>query len=225
MMEIRQMLVGPSKYGIKCPNKMAPKYITFHNTYNDAPAENEIRYMIGNNNEVSFHVAVDDMEAVQGIPFDRNAWHCGDGNGTGNRQSIGVEICYSKSGGNRYYKAEDNAAIIIAQLMKQFCIPIENVVPHQHWSGKYCPHRMLDEGRIPSFIERIKQAYEGEEDDMNRTLQLEDWQWKQLYDNMGLAWNAGKFTDWSWMVKIENRCLTVDELAWLNNHILASGCL
>ncbi|MDT2255696.1 hypothetical protein P7H25_08680 [Paenibacillus larvae] len=25
---------------------------------------------------------------------------------------------------------------------------------------------------------------------MNRTLQLEDWQWKQL-DNMGLAWNAG----------------------------------
>ncbi|MEV2441520.1 N-acetylmuramoyl-L-alanine amidase, partial [Paenibacillus larvae] len=165
---------------------------------------------------------VDDKEAVQGIPFDRNAWHCGDGNGTGNRGSIGVEICYSKSGGSRYYKAEDNAAIIIAQLMKQFCIPIENVAPHQHWSHKYCPHRMLDEGRIPSFIERIKQAYEGEED-MNRTLQLEDWQWKQLFDNMGLAWNAGKFTDWGWMVKIENRCLTVDELVWLNNHILANS--
>ncbi|WP_198963595.1 peptidoglycan recognition protein family protein, partial [Paenibacillus larvae] len=222
-MEIRKMLVDPSKYGIKCPNKMAPKYITYHNTANDAPAENEIRYMIGNNNEVSFHVAVDDKEAVQGIPFDRNAWHCGDGNRTGNRQSIGVEICYSKSGGSRYYKAEDHAAIIIAQLMKQFCIPIGNVVPHQHWSGKYCPHRMLDEGRIPSFIERIKQAYEGEEDDMNRTLQLEDWQWKQLYDNMGKAWNAGKFTDWCWMVKIENHTLTVDELAWLNNHILASS--
>ncbi|MEC0188468.1 N-acetylmuramoyl-L-alanine amidase family protein, partial [Paenibacillus larvae] len=61
-MEIRQMLVDPNKYGIKCPNKMSPKYITFHNTYNDAPAENEIRYMIGNNNEVSFHVAVDDKE-------------------------------------------------------------------------------------------------------------------------------------------------------------------
>ncbi|QBX06351.1 endolysin [Paenibacillus phage vB_PlaP_API480] len=222
-MEIRKVLVDPSKYCIKCPNKMAPKYITFHNTYNDAPAENEVRYMIGNNNEVSFHVAVDDKEAVQGIPFDRNAWHCGDGNGTGNRQSIGVEICYSKSGGSRYYKAEDNAAIVISQLMKQFCIPISNVVPHQHWSRKYCPHRMLDEGRVPSFIERIKQAYEGEEDDMNRNLQLEDWQWKQLFDNMGLAWNAGKFTDWGWMVKIENHTLTVDELVWLNNHILASS--
>jgi N-acetylmuramoyl-L-alanine amidase len=223
-MEIRKMLVDPSKYGVKCPNKMAPKYITFHNTWNDAPAENEVRYMIENNKEVSFHVAVDDKEAVQGIPFDHNAWHCGDGNGTGNRQSIGVEICYSKSGGNRYYKAEDNAAIVIAQLMKQFCIPISNVVPHQHWSGKYCPHRMLDEGRVPYFIKRIKQAYyEGEEDDMDRTLQLKDWQWKQLYDNMGKVWNAGKFTDWCWMVKIEKHTLTVDELVWLNNHILASG--
>ncbi|MEV2287601.1 N-acetylmuramoyl-L-alanine amidase family protein, partial [Paenibacillus larvae] len=70
-MEIRKMLVDPSKYGIKCPNKVAPKYITYHNTANDASAENEIRYMIRNNNEVSFHVAVDDKEAVQGIPFDR----------------------------------------------------------------------------------------------------------------------------------------------------------
>ncbi|WP_197336594.1 glycoside hydrolase family 10 protein, partial [Paenibacillus larvae] len=58
---------------------------------------------------------------------------------------------------------------------------------------------------------------------MNRTLQLTDWQWKQLYDNMGEAWNAGKFTDWGWMVKIENHTLTVDEFAWLNNHILANS--
>lgn len=57
---------------------------------------------------------------------------------------------------------------------------------------------------------------------MNRTLQLTDWQWKQLYDNMGEAWNAGKFTDWGWMVKIENHTLTVDEFAWLNNHILTN---
>ncbi|MEV3433071.1 hypothetical protein ABND26_20375 [Paenibacillus larvae] len=113
---------------------------------------------------------------------------------------------------------------IVAYVGGRLCIPIGNVVPHKHWNGKYCPHRMLDEGRVPSFIERIKQAYsEGEEEDMNRTLQLEDWQWKQLYVNMGKAWNAGKFTDWNWMVKIENRCLTVDELAWLNNHILASS--
>ncbi|MGE7094387.1 hypothetical protein ACQKII_23735 [Lysinibacillus sp. NPDC048646] len=27
--------------------------------------------------------------------MNRNAWHCGDGRGTGNMKSIGVEICYS----------------------------------------------------------------------------------------------------------------------------------
>ncbi|TKH21419.1 N-acetylmuramoyl-L-alanine amidase family protein, partial [Bacillus cereus] len=167
-MEIRKKLVDPSKYGIKCPNTMTPEFITVHNTYNDASAENEISYMIGNNNSVSFHVAVDDKEAVQGIAFDRNAWHAGDGNGNGNRKSIGVEICYSLSGGDRYYKAEDNAVIVIAQLMKQFNIPINNIRTHKSWSGKHCPHRMLDEGRLDQFIEKINKTFNK---DNNKPLQ------------------------------------------------------
>ncbi|PFO80016.1 N-acetylmuramoyl-L-alanine amidase [Bacillus cereus] len=160
-MEIRKNLVSSSKYGTKCPYTMNPEYITVHNTYNDATAENEVAYMIRNDNQVSFHIAVDDKEAVQGIPLERNAWHCGDGGGNGNRKSIGVEICYSLNGGDRYYKAEDNAAIVVAQLMKQYNIPISKVRTHQSWSGKYCPHRMLAEGRWDSFIERVKNAYNG----------------------------------------------------------------
>ncbi|MGR5864313.1 N-acetylmuramoyl-L-alanine amidase [Bacillus cereus] len=140
---------------------MNPEFITVHNTYNDASAENEIAYMIRNDNQVSFHVAVDDKEAVQGIPLERNAWHCGDGSGNGNRKSIGVEICYSLSGGNRYYQAEDHAAIVVAQLMKRYNIPIRNARTHQSWSGKYCPHRMLAEGRWDSFIERVQNVYNG----------------------------------------------------------------
>lgn len=160
-MEIRKKLVDPSKYGTKCPYTMNPEFITVHNTYNDATAENEVAYMIRNNNEVSFHIAIDDEEAVQGIPLERNAWACGDGNGSGNRKSISVEICYSLSGGNRYYKAEDNAAIVVAQLMKQYNIPISKVRTHQSWNGKYCPHRMLAEGRWNSFIEKVKKSYNG----------------------------------------------------------------
>lgn len=160
-MEIRKKLVDPSKYGTKCPYTMNPEFITVHNTYNDATAENEVAYMIRNDNQVSFHIAVDDKEAVQGVPLERNAWHCGDGGGNGNRKSIGVEICYSLNGGERYYKAEDNAAIIVAQLMKQYNIPISKVRTHQSWSGKYCPHRMLAEGRWDSFIERVQNAYSG----------------------------------------------------------------
>jgi N-acetylmuramoyl-L-alanine amidase len=169
-MEIRKKLVDPSKYGTKCPHTMNPEFITVHNTYNDATAENEVSYMIRNDNQVSFHIAVDDKEAVQGIPLERNAWHCGDGGGNGNRKSIGVEICYSLSGGDRYYKAEDNAAIVVAQLMKQYNIPISKVRTHQSWSGKYCPHRMLDEGRWNSFIERVQNAYNGGGNNMKWTM-------------------------------------------------------
>ncbi|HIE8455442.1 TPA: N-acetylmuramoyl-L-alanine amidase C-terminal domain-containing protein [Bacillus cereus] len=155
-MEIQKKLVDPSKYGTKCPYTMKPKYITVHNTYNDASAENEVSYMITNNNEVSFHIAIDDKKAIQGIPLERNAWACGDGNGSGNRESISVEICYSKSGGDRYYKAEGNAVDVVRQLMSMYNIPIENVRTHQSWSGKYCPHRMLAEGRWGAFIQKVK---------------------------------------------------------------------
>ncbi|OUA65062.1 N-acetylmuramoyl-L-alanine amidase, partial [Bacillus thuringiensis serovar bolivia] len=64
-MEIRKKLVDPSKYGTKCPYTMSPEFITVHNTYNDATADNEVSYMIRNDNQVSFHIAVDDKEAVQ----------------------------------------------------------------------------------------------------------------------------------------------------------------
>ena len=143
---LRQNLVSRGKYNIKCPYSMKAESITVHNTWNDASAENEVKYMIGNNKKVSFHIAVDDKEAVQGIPLDRNAWHAGDGNGKGNRSSIGVEICHSKSGGERFAKAERNAAELIAGMLKERGWGIDRVKKHQDWSGKYCPHRTLDLG-------------------------------------------------------------------------------
>ena len=115
MVNIRQDLVDSSKYNIKCPYEMTPEFIVVHNTANDASAKNEISYMKSNNNKVSFHYAVDDVEIVQGITEDRNAWHAGDGgNGQGNRKGIAIEICYSKSGGEKFDKAEKNAAEFIA---------------------------------------------------------------------------------------------------------------
>lgn len=76
-MLITQMLVSSSKYSRKCPYAMTPEGITIHNTANDASAKNEISYMIGNNNQTSFHYAVDDCQAVQGIPENRNSWNAG----------------------------------------------------------------------------------------------------------------------------------------------------
>ncbi|MED1742103.1 N-acetylmuramoyl-L-alanine amidase [Bacillus swezeyi] len=144
---VRKNLVASSKHSLKCPYSMNAKYITFHNTANDASAANEIAYMVRNNNEVSYHFAVDDKEVVQGLPTNRNAWHCGDRNGPGNRSSIGVEVCYSKSGGAKYKAAEKLAIKFIAQLLKERGWGVDRVKKHQDWSGKHCPHRVLDEGR------------------------------------------------------------------------------
>ena len=160
----KQNLLASSKYAIKSPYAMTPQYITVHNTANDASAENETRYMITNNNLVSYHVAIDDKEAIQAIPFNRNAWHCGDGQGNGNRKSIGVEICYSKSGGARYVAAEENAVQYIASLLKKYGWGIERVKKHRDWNGKYCPHRILDECRWNSFLKRIECAINDKND-------------------------------------------------------------
>lgn len=73
----KKNLVSSSKYSIKCPYSLNPQYIVIHDTANSAPAANEISYMIRNDNQVSFHIAVDEKEAIQGLPLDRNAWACG----------------------------------------------------------------------------------------------------------------------------------------------------
>ena len=155
-MNIVKNLVSESKYSVKCPYAMTPEFVVVHNTANDASAQNEVKYMISNNNQVSFHFAVDDKEIVQGLPLDRNAWACGDGaNGKGNRKGIQIEICYSKSGGVRFENAEKNAAKFIAQLLKERGWGVDKVKKHQDFSNKYCPHRTLDKGWA-SFVNMIK---------------------------------------------------------------------
>jgi N-acetylmuramoyl-L-alanine amidase CwlA len=155
-MKIIKNLVSTSKYNIKCPYSMNAEFIVVHNTANDASAKNEIAYMIGNNNQVSFHYAIDDKQIVQGIPENRNAWHAGDGgSGKGNRKGLSIEICYSKSGGSRFIEAEKLAAKFIASKLKEKGWGIDKVTKHQDYSGKYCPHRTLDMG-WQRFLNMIK---------------------------------------------------------------------
>lgn len=155
-MKIIKNLVSTSKYNVKCPYSMNAEFIVVHNTANDASAKNEIAYMIGNNNQVSFHYAIDDKEIVQGIPENRNAWHAGDGgSGKGNRKGLSIEICYSKSGGSRFIEAEKLAAKFIASKLKEKGWGIDKVTKHQDYSGKYCPHRTLDMG-WQRFLNMIK---------------------------------------------------------------------
>lgn len=75
--KIVNMWLPSSKYSIKAPYAMTPQYVTVHNTGNTASARNEATYHNNNNYQVSYHVAIDDKEAIQLIPFNRNAWHAG----------------------------------------------------------------------------------------------------------------------------------------------------
>lgn len=141
----------------KAPHAMKPEYITIHNTYNDATALSEISYMANNSSVVGYHVAIDDKHVVEAVPFTRNTWHAGDSaSGTGNRKSIGIEICYSKNGGNRYYAAEANAVTYTANLLSRFGWGIDRIRWHRDWSGKNCPHRMIAEGRLDGFKRSVQ---------------------------------------------------------------------
>ena len=152
-----QNLVSKDKYHIKCPYSMKVEYITVHDTANRATAENEIKYMISNDKEVSFHLAVDESEVIQGLPFDRNSWSCGDGkHGKGNRNSISIEICRATHEDKSLYtKAEENAVYVVARLLFANNLSIEKLKKHQDWSGKMCPHVLLKEGHWNTFKERV----------------------------------------------------------------------
>lgn len=139
----RQQFVTEDKYYCKCPKTMSPIGICIHNTANSASAKNEINYMVRNDNYTSYHVAIDDIEVVQAIPFDRNAYHSGDGaNGLGNTKYIGIEICYSTDyGSNKFDKAQENAIEYVANLCRQYGWTIDNIRGHRDFSSKNCPHR------------------------------------------------------------------------------------
>ena len=145
-----------NKKSLKQPYAMTPRFITIHNTSNSAPAKNEVSYMQGNNAQTGFHVAIDETYVIKCADFNRNTWHAGDGTyGTGNRQSIGIEICRSTGSLELFKKAEQNCAEYVAKLLKEYGWDISRVKRHKDWSGKYCPHKTMDLG-WDRFINMVK---------------------------------------------------------------------
>lgn len=152
---------------------MNPKKIAIHNTGNNgrgADAEAHNRYIHNQAGKppsqtgyASWHFSVDDKYIYQHIPLDESAWHTGDGSGStsGNRTAVGIEICENRDMDN-YPQAEENAIALAVYLMKKLSINIQNVQPHQAFSGKYCPRVILGrDGSFSKFRNRIKAAYNG----------------------------------------------------------------
>lgn len=208
----------PSLVSVKCPFAMNPYGITVHNTANNAPAVNEANYMLSNNYEVSYHVAIDNTEAIELIPFNRNAWHAGDGLGNGNLRTIGIEICFSTGSMEAFLEAEKNTAEYIAYVLHDYGWGIDRVFKHQDWSGKYCPHKTLDLG-WQRFLDMVQAKY-NEIANANATTQkpvpvVEDWQdeaMKSVCERKGL--------DLGYWKPKKNNPATVGELFGILNKIV-----
>lgn len=174
-MSLINRTISSDKYDIKCPYTMIPVGIAIHNTANDASAANEVAYMQGNNNEVSFHIAIDDKEAILALPLNRNCWACGDGgNGQGNRRYISVEICYSLSGGDRFTDAEQRAIDEVVLLCKQLGFTADNIKAHRDFSGKNCPHRT----DIDWFREEVRKGLNSSLKDVEQVFKVNDYRVK-----------------------------------------------
>lgn len=136
------------------PHKRRPGYamaattLTIHNTGNSSSSAAGERSWLtnpGNDRQASFHIVVDEREAVECLPLTESAWHAGDGSGSksGNRTSIGIEICES---GN-YAKTLDNAVDLVAGMLKERGWGVDRLRRHYDWSGKICPRLMYDGGK------------------------------------------------------------------------------
>lgn len=124
---------------------MTATTITIHNTGNPASsARNERAWLTNpaNTRTASYHIVVDERESIECIPLGEPAWHAGDGRGDGNMRSIGVEICESGD----YAKTVDNAAELVARLLKERGWGVDRLRRHYDWSGKICPRLMYDGG-------------------------------------------------------------------------------
>ena len=145
-----------NKRYLKASYDMVPKGIIVHNTASAQSARDVVSQMLSNASPVSFHVAIDENEAVEAIPFSRNAWHAGDGpNGFANRNLIGIEIARSTSPQDIYLKAEDNAAAYIAEVLKQYGWGVDKLYKHKQFSATACPHRTEELG-WQRFINKVQ---------------------------------------------------------------------
>lgn len=57
-----------------------------------------------------------------------------------------------------------NAEILAAALLRHFRLTAEELRMHQDWSGKYCPHRLLEEKRFERFRSRVAARLAAEPD-------------------------------------------------------------
>lgn len=187
-----------------------PIGVTVHNTANATPtadARAHANYLQNVENDgtyfVGAHFFVDAERIVQTLPINEVSWHAGDGYGQGNRATVSVEICETAP----YEQCEANAMVLCAALLDFFSL--NDLYTHQMWSGKYCPHVILDrENGWVSFVDgvaRIRAAWAAPP------------MAAPVLDNVASTW-AQEAVDWA----LANRFLVGDEKGDYRLHAAAT---
>lgn len=147
--------------------KNTPKYIVIHYTANSgmtATAKSNARYFSTTDREASAHYIIDEGDAVYCCVPPLNAAYAVGDKGKGrlknivtNYNSISVEtVSHSNTYG--YYipdKTIANTVEFVRRLMKEYDIPMNNVVRHYDITGKRCPEPYIDDVKWNKFIEMI----------------------------------------------------------------------
>ena len=141
------------------------KYIVIHytagTTSKSGSAKSTAKYFAKETTKASADFVIDDSFVVQYNPDIKNryCWHCG-----GNKyktkggslykictsaNSIGIELCSTNkmkkitnpNDSNWYFTDEvvNNAIELVKELMKEYNVPVENVIRHYDVNGKPCP--------------------------------------------------------------------------------------
>ena len=145
-MRIKEQLVPITNNSPIFAGTNPARYITVHETANrqrGAGAANHANLQ-SNGFTASWHIQVDDTEAIRSWPDSVRCQHAGDGRGPGNMQSIGIEICVNQD--SDYNQALANAADVVKQLRAEHGIPADRVRQHNAWSGKNCPRILRGRG-------------------------------------------------------------------------------
>jgi hypothetical protein len=180
--KIVQNLIPISHTASRPQYPMSAEYITIHNTADSGVDVYRMsEYVITQTGYKSWHFTVGSKEIHQHLPITESGWHSGDGqNGTGNRKSIGIEICEVDG-------AEELAIKFVAELLKALNMSIDKVVSHKHWSGKNCPRLILPHWN--DFIEDIRK-------EMNEVMLTVEEAKKLLKENANIDDNSIQYLEY-----------------------------
>ncbi len=158
---LHEALLPANVHGRLVARTMQPHYITIHSTENPGATAAQHAHLLldsgdrsknnprfGRSGWVAWHFTVDDREAYEHLLPTEQGDHA-DYGGTGDTESIGVEICEFHDRA-RQAAALDRAARLAAALAGRYHIPASRIVPHMHWArwdypaGKPCPRILLE---------------------------------------------------------------------------------